>query len=179
MPDSSKQVEYRHIIPELIKNNGSKILPKGNGGYPCDTQHEVSRNIISTWHTPRIDFPTFMWGLFRLRAEEEQEFSLPFCWWSSCFALEVQIGQQGPKEAGEGENKKWERGRQRSKALKFQIRLLYGDAGGEWFQAADNGPTESILTFSLVIAQFAGWGQRLDLRVSQSALVVTAGGHLQ
>ncbi len=38
----------------------------------------------------------------------------------------------------------------------FQIKLLYSDAGGEWFQAADNGPTGSILTFSLVIAEFAG-----------------------
>lgn len=37
----------------------------------------------------------------------------------------------------------------------FQIRLLYSDAGGEWFQAADNGPTGSILTFSLVIAELA------------------------
>lgn len=38
----------------------------------------------------------------------------------------------------------------------FQIRLLYSNAGGEWFQAADNGPTGSILTFSLVIAELAG-----------------------
>lgn len=38
----------------------------------------------------------------------------------------------------------------------FQIRLLYSDAGGAWFQAADNGPTGSILTFSLVIAELAG-----------------------
>lgn len=38
----------------------------------------------------------------------------------------------------------------------FRIRLLYSDAGGEWFQAADNGPTGSILTFSLVIAELAG-----------------------
>ncbi len=43
-----------------------------------------------------------------------------------------------------------------NRSLLFQIKLLYSDAGGEWFQAADNGPTESILTFSLVIAEFAG-----------------------
>ena len=60
------------------------------------------------------------------------------------------------------ENKKKERGRQRMERLcnrrlvLFQIRLLYSDAGGEWFQAADNGPTGSILTFSVVIAELAG-----------------------
>lgn len=63
--------------------------------------------------------------------------------------------------------------------VSFQIRLLYSNTGGEWFQAADNGPTGSILTFSLVIDELAGWGQGLDLCTSQRALVVTAGGHLQ
>lgn len=38
----------------------------------------------------------------------------------------------------------------------FQIRLLYSNAGGKLFQAADNGPTGSILTFSLVIDELAG-----------------------
>lgn len=88
--------------------------------------------------------------------------SLSLCWFSSCSSGDPDWATE-TEEAGKEENKKWEWGRQKSEALKFQIRLLYSDAGGEWFQAADNGPTESILTFSLVIAEFAGWGQWLDL----------------
>lgn len=152
MPDSNKQVKYQHTIPELIKDNGSKILRKGNAGYPCDTQHEVSRNIISTWHTLRIDFPTFMWGLFRLRNRNLVSLSVGE---AAVLLWRSRLGNRDPKKQ-EKEKTKSFRGRQQSKALKFQIRLLYGDAGGEWFQAADNGPTESILTFSLVIARFAG-----------------------
>lgn len=138
-------------------------VSEGYEGYPCDKQQEGNRDIFA-WHTPEIDFPTFMWGLFRPWGEREQEFglSLSLCWFSSCSSGGPDWATE-TEEAGKEENKKWEWGRQKSEALKFQIRLLYSDAGGEWFQAADNGPTESILTFSLVIAEFAGWGQWLDL----------------
>lgn len=127
----------------------------------------------------RTWFPNFYVG----SAEAKRRARTGICWLSSCFSR----GQDWATERGGAEkekNKKWEQGRQNrkwlcNKRLVFlQIRFLYSDTGGEWFQAADNGPTGSILTFSLVIAELAGWGQGLDLCVSQPALVVTAGGHL-
>lgn len=82
-------------------------------------------------------------------------------------SLEDPTGQQRQEEQGERKiylKKKSESESDRKEMewlcnrmlVMFQIRLLYSDAGGEWFQAADNGPTGSILTFSLVIAELAG-----------------------
>lgn len=56
--------------------------------------------------------------------------------------------------------------------------IVTDEWGIQWFQAADGRPTGSILTFSLVIDELAGWGQGLALSVSQAAFAVMAGGHL-
>lgn len=74
-------------------------VSEGYEGYPCDKQQEVNRDIFA-WHTPEIDFPTFMWGLFRPWGEREQEFglSLSLSVGSAAVPLEVLIGQQRQKE---------------------------------------------------------------------------------
>lgn len=50
--------------------------------------------------------------------------------------------------------------------------------GGKYLQPAHNEPKESILTFSVAIAEFARSSQSLDLFISHLASAVTAWVHL-
>lgn len=101
-------------------------LTLGGTGFPPDKK----QGQISTWQTPELDFPTFMWGLLGLGGEREQEFAL---------SLSLLIKQLFLWRSGLGNGERTEKKIEwlcNRRLVLFQIRLLYSDAGGERFQAA-------------------------------------------
>lgn len=108
-----------------------------------------------------------------LRAEEEEEFALSLCRLSSCFALKVPDWAIGIESSRKRRKQKKSSGKTDSGSQVANQDCFIATRGVSGSRQRTIRPRGSILTFSLAIAGFAGWGQRLDLCESQS----TFSGH--
>lgn len=96
---NSAHFKMCHLSDVRVKSTSIEVIRNDYSGYVQVLVSHFRRQRVSpwqgaggeqgqiiAWQTAGLDFPTCMWGLFRLWGEWDKEFGLPLCWLGSWFS---------------------------------------------------------------------------------------------